>query len=190
MPTPSSSASFSTRRVIPTLLSWPRMSTNQRWIISTPRSSQNFTISFFDFKLSIRRFPPSSLGVRRPCGRLPTQHHGHVPLRLEAEPLVELVLVLREEEKTRNRLEVRMIQIRLDELLADAAPLVRRADDHVPDRRPVRPVGDHAREADERLPVPGREHGMRVVERAAHVLGRALHRPPSGLVELEQLPDI
>src|SRR5215813_7792475 len=121
MPTPSSRASLRTRSVIPTLLSWPRMSTNQRWIISTPRSSQNFTISFFDFKLSIRRFPPSSLGAP-----LPTQHHRHVPLGLEAEAFVELVLVFREEEKARNRLEVGMVQDRLDELLADPASLMRR----------------------------------------------------------------
>src|SRR6185503_2641197 len=101
MPTPSVSASFRTASVIPTLFSCPRMSTNQRWIISTPRSSQNFTISFVDFKLSIPCLPPSSLR------RLPPQHHRHVPLRLETQTLVEAVLVLREQEKMSDRLEVR-----------------------------------------------------------------------------------
>src|SRR5437879_2659746 len=78
------------------------MSTNQRWIISTPRSSQNFTISFVDFRLSIRFLPPSIRGAATARGTLPTQHHRHVPLRLEPKPLVEAVLVLREQEETRK----------------------------------------------------------------------------------------
>src|SRR5258705_1622644 len=53
------------------------MSTNQRWIISTPFSSQNFTISFFDFNPSIRS--------------------------VLLELFVETVLVLGEEKKRRDR---------------------------------------------------------------------------------------
>src|SRR6266850_7013598 len=103
MPTPSSRASFRTRSVIPALFSCPRMSTNQRWIISTPRSSQNFTISFVDFRLSIRSLPPSSLGTpRQPAARLPPKHHRHVPLRFEPESFVEGVFVFREQEEILN----------------------------------------------------------------------------------------
>src|SRR6185503_14281540 len=121
MPTPSSRASCNTRSVIPTLFSWPRMSTNQRWIISTPFSSQNFTISFFDFRLSIRSVPPSSLR----CLASSTQHHRHGRLRLEAELLVEPVLVLGQQEKARDRLEVGVIQDRANQLRADSVRLMR-----------------------------------------------------------------
>src|SRR2546425_3318674 len=100
IPTPSSRASCRTRSVMPTLFSCPRMSTNQRWIISTPRSSQNFTISFVDFRLSIPCLPPSSLGAPPPrAADLPPQHHRHVPLRFEPEPLAKRALVLREQEE-------------------------------------------------------------------------------------------
>src|SRR6266478_2374477 len=103
IPTPSSRASLRTASVIPTLFNCPRMSTNQRWIISTPRSSQNFTISFVDFRLSIPSLPPSSLVAPRPrAARLPPKHHRHVPLRFESESLVEGVLVFREQEEIRT----------------------------------------------------------------------------------------
>src|SRR6267154_4737237 len=152
------------------------MSTNQRWIISTPRSSQNFTISFVDFRLSIRFLPPSIRGAATTRGTLPTQHHRHVRLRLEPKPFVEAVLVLREQEETRNRLEIGVIQRETNELLSDAPSLVRGTDDHVPDRRPVRSVGDDPGESDELAAFPRRDHGMGKIERAAHVVGGALQR--------------
>src|SRR5690349_11757231 len=127
MPAPSASAVASSWRVIDTAFSWPRMSTNQSWISSTSRSSQNFTTSLAVFRLSMLRgvlSPGVARGIR-PAGRLAPEHHRHVALGRETELLVERVLILREKEEHRDGLEIGMVENAAHHLAADAALLVR-----------------------------------------------------------------
>src|SRR6266850_914328 len=137
-PTPSSMAVASSRSVIATLFSCPRMSTNQRWIISTSRSSQNFTTSFAVFNPSIPS-PPFPRGGRR--GTAPgstastSEHHRRLPLGLKAQLLVEAVLVDREQEEVGHRFQIGMFEHEPHHRRADSVSLVRGPHDHVPDRR-------------------------------------------------------